>query len=222
MTRLFSPVRHSLALKNGADPPGGRVTISPSLRAKHGRGAKPQADSTSTSRHTSNAKCLGELSTLCPLATSTTLNSRNRTNLPASARHKSAPPPTHRSIQDANYHNQIVKERFGAPLPGQGSTRHSGRQPKLTAIINRGRTRFALARGFERTCNRTRPLAIRSAILYRSTNQQSVALADVLENGDKKVILSLHGSRVNWHPTVFLAEGSAHRVLNLILSLRQP
>ena len=43
-------------------------------------------------------------------------------------------------------------------------------------LINRGRTRFALARGFERTCNRTRPLAIRSAIFYRSTNQQSVAL----------------------------------------------
>jgi len=102
LIRLYSPVRHSLALKNGADPPGGRVTISPSLRAKRGRGAKPQADSTSTSRHTSNAKCLGELSTLCPLATSTTLNSRNRTNLPVAARQK------------ANHRRRIVQ--FKMPI----------------------------------------------------------------------------------------------------------
>lgn len=74
---------------------------------------------------------------MCPLATSTTLNSRNRTNLPVQVRHKDEPSPTHRSIQDANYHNQIVKERSGAPLPGQGSTRRFLRQTAEAARHNR-------------------------------------------------------------------------------------
>ena len=95
--------------------------------------------------------------------------------------------PTHRSIQDANYHNQIVKDQSGAPSPGQGSTGLSKPSAEADGTahgvcllqIDRGRTRFALARALERTCNRTRPLAIRSAIFYRSTNQQSVALAAI-------------------------------------------
>jgi len=42
--------------------------------------------------------------------------------LPTTARHKDEPAPTRRSIQDANYHNQIVKEQIGASFTSLSST----------------------------------------------------------------------------------------------------
>lgn len=161
-----------LALRMPADTPGGVVTISPS--------PAPVAASCEAARRASNAKCLGELSTSCPLATDTLLNSRNQTILPASTRHKDEPPPTHRSIQDANYHNQIVKEPTGASLTSLSSANYSPGSRVLQhrcPLIDRGRTRFALALRLVVPAIEPGLWLFWSAIFYRSTNQQSVAPA---------------------------------------------
>jgi hypothetical protein len=73
--------------------------------------------------------------------------------------------------------NQIVKEPTGASFTSLSST-HQGKSPKRSALIDRGRTRFALART-EFCVPAIEPglWLFWSAIFYRSTNQQSVAPA---------------------------------------------
>jgi hypothetical protein len=87
----------NIASTRSTDTPGGRVTISPS--------PAPLAFSCELARRASNAKCLGELSNLCPLATDTTLNSRNRTKLPVSAR-LSDKLPKGRTATDASFNSR--------------------------------------------------------------------------------------------------------------------
>ena len=150
MAALDPPVLTGRTLpKNSvADTPDGVVTISPS--------PVPLASSCESVRCTSNAKCLGELSTTPAFRprllrvrlrrTRCLIQRTKRFCRPHSAsvtkRHKDEPQPTHRSIQDANYHNQIVKERTGASLTSLSSTSLSWQTAKAIHLNRQGPNSF--------------------------------------------------------------------------------
>jgi hypothetical protein len=138
--------------QKAADTPGGHVTISPSLVRL--------ALSCERVRCASNAKCLGELSdvslaTIHPLIQE--LVRCDFAGLPLSRRTSATAPPKSRcQLPQPNCQRTIWS---ALTRPVLHPIRH-GDSPKRAAIIDRGRTRFALAREKLRTCNRTRPLAI--------------------------------------------------------------
>lgn len=192
----------TLPKNSAADTPDGVVTISPSLA--------PPAFSCESTCCTSNAKCLGELSTSCPLATDTLLNSRNQTILPTATRHKDDPPPTHRSIQDANYHNQIVKERTGASLTSLSSTCLSWQTAKAIHLNRQGPNSFCFNTPCL-TCLQSNPASGYSGLRFftaRLTSTPSHRSPTPLfrKTGDKKVMIPLARRTVNRSP--FKSQGT--------------
>ena len=138
--------------------------------------------------------------TACPLATDTLLNSRNQTILPTSVRHEGEPPPTHRSIQDANYHNQIVKEPTGASLTSLSSTCLSWQIAEAMCLNRQGPNSFCFSTPSGVPAIEPGLWLFWSAIFYRSTNQQSVAPALWCRLNRKEVIIPLATCSVNWGP----------------------
>ena len=151
-THLYSPADFDAALpKNSSttrstDTPGGHVTISPS--------PAPLAFSCETAHRASNAKCLGELSTtpafrprLLRVCLRQTRCLIQRTKRFCRLRPVTRTNRRRRIVQFKMpiTNNQIVKEPTGASFTSLSST-HQGKSPKRCALIDRGRTRFALAR----------------------------------------------------------------------------
>ena len=89
--------------------------------------------------------------------------------------HKGEPPPTHRSIQDANYNNQIVKERTGASLTSLSSTCLLWQFAKAKCPNRQGPNSFCSGTPHGVPAIEPGLWLFWSAIFYRSTNQQSIA-----------------------------------------------